>query len=209
MKIAVLIPARGGSKRIPHKNIKLLGGKPLVVWSIETALAIPLPCYVSTDSRVIAEIAEKAGARVIHRPAELATDTATDWDVIRHALGQVEAELVVYLRPTTPMREPHVVLKAIQFMQLNQDVSLLRSVQEMDESPFKCVIDRDGVKSFYSHWVDKPNHLCPRGLHPNGLVDICRGEWSYKKPYWYETEPVIELDTPEQWEFAEWKIRQR
>lgn len=205
-KAIALIPARGGSKRIPVKNIKLLGSKPLVCWSIETALALKLPCYVSTDSRVIADISRQVGAQVIHRPPELATDTATDAMVIAHALGEVEADLVVYLRPTTPMRESQTVWDAIRFMQLNQDYSLLRSVQEMDESPFKCVIDRDGVKTFYSHWVDKPNHLCPRGLHPNGYVDICRGEWSYRQAYWYETERVIELDTIEQWEYAEWKI---
>ena len=206
-KIAVLIPARGGSKRIPHKNIKLLGGKPLVVWSIETALALKLPCYVSTDSQEIADISRQAGAQVIERPAELASDNAMDYQVINHFLGQVDADLVVYLRPTTPMRDSQVVWNAIRFMQLNQDVSLLRSVQEMDESPFKCVIEREpGVKTFYDHWVDKPNHLCPRGLHPNGYVDICRGEWSYRHPYWYETDRVIELDTMEQWEYMEFLI---
>ena len=206
MRVIALIPARGGSKRIPGKNIKALGGKSLVVWSIETALALELPCYVSTDSRVIADISRQAGAQVIHRPPELATDEAGDAGVIRHALGEVEADLVVYLRPTTPMREPQVVMNAIWWMKNKPEFSLLRSVHEMDESPFKCVVDRNGVKTFYNHWVDKPNHLCPRGLHPNGYVDICRGEWSYRNPYWYETDRVIELDTIEQWEYAEFLI---
>jgi CMP-N-acetylneuraminic acid synthetase len=208
-QIAVLIPARSGSKRIPNKNIKLLGGKPLVVWSIETALALKLPCYVSTDSQVIAGISRDNGAQVIHRPSELASDTATDWYVIKHAYSELDADLLVYLRPTTPMRDPQVVWNAVRFMQLNHNYSLLRSVQEMDESPYKCVIDRDGVKSFYILWVDKPNHLCPRGLHPNGYVDICRGEWSYREPYWYETELVVELDTKNQWNYAEYLINNR
>ncbi len=205
-RVIALIPARGGSKRIPGKNIKSLGGKPLVCWSIETALALKLPCYVSTDSRVIAEISQKAGAQVIQRPAELATDTATDAGVIIHANSTLNADLLVYLRPTTPFREIQVVKNAIWWMQNKPEFSMLRSVHEMDESPYKCVIERDGVKSFYSDWVDKPNHLCPRGLHPNGYVDICRREWSYKNPYWYETDPVVELDTRGQWEYAEFLI---
>ena len=208
MKIIALIPARSGSKRIPNKNIKLLGGKPLVVWSIETALALKLPCYVSTDSQEIADISRQAGAEIINRPKELATDTATDWDVIRHAIGEAKTDLVVYLRPTTPLRESQVVWNAVRFMQLNPGYSLLRSVHEMDESPYKCVIDRDGVKSFYIRWVDKPNHLCPRGLHPNGYVDLCWGEWSYDNPYWYETDRVVELDNERQWRIAEFELRE-
>jgi N-acylneuraminate cytidylyltransferase len=242
MKVIALIPARSGSKRIPGKNIKLLGGKPLVVWSIECALALKLPCYVSTDSRVIADISRNNGAQVIQRPSELASDTATDAEVIKHAYSELDADLLVYLRPTTPMRDPQVVLNAIRFMQLNPGYTSLRSVEEMPESAFKCFSRRkngllDPLPVRIARWAlrtfrildyiplvkkhleelltkhfdvtDWPNQKLPKTYHPNGYVDILRGvEWGLLK-YGYETEPVTELDTPEQWSYAEWKISQR
>jgi CMP-N,N'-diacetyllegionaminic acid synthase len=95
MKILVLIPARGGSKRLPGKNIRLLGDRPLIVWTIDLAKNIPKICdiLVSTDDIAIAEVASKAGALVPWlRPAELATDTATSVDVCLHALDWYEKE---------------------------------------------------------------------------------------------------------------------
>jgi CMP-N-acetylneuraminic acid synthetase len=89
MRILVLIPARGGSKRLPGKNIKLLGGKPLINWSIESILGISAVCdiLVSTDDSEIAEIARQAGASVPWlRPANLSTDTASTVDVALHTL---------------------------------------------------------------------------------------------------------------------------
>ena len=86
--IVGLIPARGGSKGVPGKNIKMIYGKPLIVWSIERALESKLldKVVVSTDSHEIAKIARDAGAEVLMRPAELATDTASTLDVMIHAL---------------------------------------------------------------------------------------------------------------------------
>lgn len=204
-EIIALIPARSGSKRIPDKNIKLLGGKPLMAWSIETAKRLGLETWVTTDSEQYADIANEYGAFVMMRPPDLATDEANDLQVIEHALSVVHADMVVYLRPTTPFRESQVVWNAIRFMLLNQQYTLLRSVHEMSESLVKCVIELDGKLRYFKRWVDKPNGQCPKSFHPNGYVDICRGGWYYKNVYWYETQPIDELDTPEQWEDLEWR----
>ncbi len=102
-----LIPARGGSKGVPGKNIKEIFGKPLIVWSIERALESKLldKVVVSTDSETIASVAKAAGAEVLMRPAELATDTASTQDVMVHALENYPADILVLLQPTSPYRE--------------------------------------------------------------------------------------------------------
>lgn len=101
-----LIPARGGSKGVPDKNIKLICGKPLIVWTIEVALQAKQldKIVVSTDSIKIAQIAETAGAEVLMRPAELATDMASTQEVMVHALQQYPADIIVLLQPTSPYR---------------------------------------------------------------------------------------------------------
>ena len=214
MKIIALIPARAGSKRVPFKNIKEFGGKPLILWSIKTAQVLKLPCYVSTESRVIGDISRQAGATVIHRPSELASDTATDLDVINHALSSVFCDLLVYLRPTTPLRDARRVWAAIKIMG-HYDYTSLRSVEEMPESAFKCFGMKDDFLRPLTKGIDvtdRPNQALPRTFHPNGVCDIVRREivergalWGERR-YGFITEPVIELDTPEQWEYGEYLI---
>lgn len=133
MKILVLIPARGGSKRLPGKNIRLLGGKPLIVWSIDVARGIPEICdiLVTTDDPAIAAICSKAGAYVPWlRPAELATDTASSVDVTLHALDWYEAEKgvvdgVLLLQPTSPFRTKETVRKGIELFGKNGQQAVL------------------------------------------------------------------------------------
>ena len=121
MKILALIPARGGSKRLPRKNIRTLGGKPLVVWSIDVAKDIPEICdiLVSTDDPAIAAVCTDAGALVPWlRPAELATDTASSANVALHALNWYETangavDGLLLLQPTSPFRSKGTLLKGI------------------------------------------------------------------------------------------------
>lgn len=122
MRILALIPARGGSKRLPGKNIRILGGKPLIVWTIDVAKDIPEICdiLVSTDDPAIAEVCKEAGAYVPWlRPAGLATDTASSVDVALHALDWYEAEKgtvdgLLLLQPTSPFRTKESVQKGIE-----------------------------------------------------------------------------------------------
>ena len=114
-----LIPARGGSKGVPGKNIKMIYGKPLIVWSIERALESKLleRVVVSTDSKEIAEISRMAGAEILMRPAELATDTASTLDVMIHALKYCPADTLVLLQPTSPCRESGLIDECIEDFQ--------------------------------------------------------------------------------------------
>jgi CMP-N-acetylneuraminic acid synthetase len=101
-----LIPARGGSKGIINKNIKMIAGKPLVAWTIEAALKSTKlnKIIVSTDSAEIADISSKWGAEVLMRPDYLATDGADTLDVMIHALKQIQADTLALLQPTSPIR---------------------------------------------------------------------------------------------------------
>ena len=116
MKLA-LIPARGGSKGIPRKNIRMIGGKPLIAWTIEAALSSKLidRCVVSTEDTEIAEVAKQFGAEVLDRPIELATDVASTDDVMQHALEAFpETSIVVLLQCTSPIRDHDLIDRAIQ-----------------------------------------------------------------------------------------------
>lgn len=106
-----LIPARGGSKGVPNKNIKTIFGKPLILWTIERAKESKRLDHivVSTDSEKIAAIAREAGAEVLIRPEKLATDTASTQDVMVHALQFYPADTVVLLQPTSPYRSKGLI----------------------------------------------------------------------------------------------------
>lgn len=122
MRILALILARGGSKRLPEKNIRVLGGKPLIVWSIDVVNDISDICdiLVSTDDPAIASVCRETGALVPWlRPAELATDTANSVDAALHALDWYEAEIglvdgLLLLQPTSPFRTKETMRKGIE-----------------------------------------------------------------------------------------------
>jgi CMP-N-acetylneuraminic acid synthetase len=121
MNVLGLIPARGGSKAIPHKNIVPLGGKPLIAWTVEAAKAASGldRVVVSTDDETIAVAARAAGAETpFLRPAELAGDDAGALPVIRHAIETLEAggwkaDIVIYLQPTSPFRGAAAIDRAV------------------------------------------------------------------------------------------------
>jgi N-acylneuraminate cytidylyltransferase len=111
VKFLGVIPARGGSKGIPHKNIKMIAGKPLIAWTIEAAKNSKLLDHfiVSTEDNEIAEISRKFGAEVIDRPRKLATDKAATLSVLQYVLSKIDAEAVVLLQPTSPVRNEGLI----------------------------------------------------------------------------------------------------
>ena len=117
-KIIALIPARGGSKGIPKKNIKKFMGSPLIVHTINYALSYHKinDVYVSTDNLEISEISKNAGAKIIDRPNNISTDTATTESAIEHALSQIniKPDIIVLLQPTSPLRPEGSLKKGIQ-----------------------------------------------------------------------------------------------
>ncbi len=114
MKTLCIIPARGGSKGIPHKNLRVVAGRPLIAWSVDVACEAQLleRVVVSTDDAEIARVARDSGAEIVDRPAELAGDTASSESALIHALDVLQEQegyvpdLVVFLQPTSPYRLP-------------------------------------------------------------------------------------------------------
>jgi CMP-N,N'-diacetyllegionaminic acid synthase len=146
MHIVALIPARGGSKGIPRKNLAPLGGKPLLQWAIDAARAAETVArvVVSTDDEEIAAAA--AGAEVLRRPAGLAADDVPMLDVIRHALEHVEpCDVLVLLQPTSPLRRPGQVDQAVRLL-LESGADTVVSVVEVPHryEPSSLMELRDG-----------------------------------------------------------------
>lgn len=150
MKTLYLIPARGGSKGIPHKNIKLLNGKPLIYYSIEIArqLASDEDICVSTDDNEIKSVAENYGLKVpFLRPDYLASDTATTSDVIVHALDYyaqkgINYDIVVLLQPTSPLRSVQNVKDCL--LLYTSDLDMVTTVKESSVSAVLCKENSDG-----------------------------------------------------------------
>ena len=144
-KILALIPARGGSKGLPRKNILPICGKPLIAWSVDKGLKSKHvdTVLVTTDSQEIAEIAKAAGAHVpFLRPAELATDKSSTYEAIRHALTFLQEkecktfDYVVLLEPTSPLREDDDIDRMLEQLVGNAaDFDSIISVGEVDEHP--------------------------------------------------------------------------
>jgi CMP-N,N'-diacetyllegionaminic acid synthase len=188
-EVLALIPARGGSKSVPRKNLLSVAGKPLIAYSIGHALACAsvTRTIVSTDDVEIAEVAEQFGAEVpFMRPAEFATDFATDLDVFRHALqwlGEEQGyvpELIVHLRPTGPVRDVALIERAIGLMLKHPEADALRAVGLAEQTPYKMWRIED---SFLRPLIELPAfreaHSMPRQKLPaaywqNGYVDIVR-----------------------------------
>jgi len=132
-----IIPARGGSKRLPRKNILELNGKPLIAWSIEAGLKSKYvdKVVVSSDDKEILEYSQYYGADTIKRPDNLASDTSTSFDAIKHTIDNVDKyDYVVLLQPTSPLRTAEQIDDAIELLEKKKADAVV-SVCEMDHSP--------------------------------------------------------------------------
>jgi CMP-N,N'-diacetyllegionaminic acid synthase len=176
--ILVIIPARGGSKGIPGKNIKEFAGKPLIVHSIEASLNCPLVTrtVVSTDDDKIAEIAKAHGAQVIKRPSELAADTSLVIDAMRYTVRKVEEEgedvdIVILLEPTSPLRRIEDIEKCIQVL-LEDKADSAATFTNSDVSPNRLWRVTDDVVEPYIEgavpWL--PRQKQPRAFELTGQI---------------------------------------
>ena len=184
-KIAALIPARGGSKGVPRKNIKLLKGHPLIAYSIAAAKMCPAidGVVVSTDDAEIASVAQMYGAEVLMRPEEFAQDNSTDWQVINHYFNNHDTDAVAYLRPTTPLRNPDLLTEGVKFYYENEgEMSGMRSMHELPESPYKVfkINDEGYCEGFFDEYkgikdyTNLPRQNFPKAYQPNGYLDIAK-----------------------------------
>lgn len=231
--VLALIPARGGSKSVPRKNIIPLHGKPMIAWAIEHALASRhiSRTIVTTDDAEIAAIAAAYGAEVpFLRPAELATDLSPDVDFYRHALEWLRAneqyvpDMVVSLRPTPPSRRTATIDKAIEMFAAHSEADSLRSVHLAAESPFKMwVIGADGLMvpvapiSGMREPYNQPRQTLPLVYWQDGYIDITRPRVVLEKnsttgdtilPFMID-EPAVDIDYPEAIAAAESQLRAR
>ncbi len=146
MRFLGIIPARGGSKRLPGKNIKPLGGIPLIAWTIRTAResGICVDLIVSTDDAEIAAVSQHYGAAVPSlRPAFLATDTASSMDVVLHVLNEYEEDHgdvngVVLLQPTSPFRTASTIRQGAELFEKHKGVRSVVSLSPVESHPAWC-----------------------------------------------------------------------
>jgi CMP-N,N'-diacetyllegionaminic acid synthase len=224
-----LIPARGGSKGFPKKSIAPLGGFPLIAYSIAAAkLSKKIErVIVSTDDEEMAEIARKFGAETpFMRPKELAQDNSSDIEFVEHALfwllkneGAVP-EYLVHLRPTTPLRKPEDIDRAIELLKAHHEATSLRSGHEIRESPYKLF----GIEDCYftglfpqdsrpEYW-NLPRQAFPPVYQPDGYVDILRTDFVQKthtmhgdKILAFVSPNTGEIDKQEDFAFAEYTLK--
>ena len=187
--IVALVPARSGSKSIKDKNIALLNGHPLIGYSIVVAKKSKFinEVYVTTDSEKYSAISLSYGAHVpFLRPSDISKDLSTDNEFFTHFIewckktrGRVP-DLIVHLRPSTPLRNFHLVDDAINNLISHPEASSLRSCQNTQLTPYKMFYNDSGyMKPFmidnnYSESYNQPRQKFPETYLPNGYVDIIR-----------------------------------
>lgn len=197
LEVLALIPARGGSKSMPRKNLRKIAGKPMVVHSIEHALEAGLVSRVilTTDDEEIAQIGREAGAEVpFLRPVRYAQDRSTDYEFVRHALEWLrdnegyEVEMVVQLRPTTPVRDVRLIDRAITLFAENSSADSLRAVVPAHFTPYKMweLVDDGYLKpliqlSGVSESYNQPRQLLPAAYQQDGFLDIVRPQTIFEQ----------------------------
>ncbi len=186
--ILVVVPARGGSKGIKLKNIYPLSGKPLIAYTGEVVQQLDYVdrAVVSTDHKEIARVAQECGLDVpFYRPESLSGDRISDWDVLNHALREMEKQdnrqydIVIALQPTSPMRKPEHVPQAVTTL-LEGDYDAVWTVSETDSKghPLKQLIVKEGLLDYYDPAGAKiiaRQQLTPV-YHRNGVAYVIRRE---------------------------------
>ena len=192
-KIVAIIPARGGSKGIPRKNIRLLAGKPLIAYSIEAALKSKYidRVVVSTEDDEITEISIRYGAEVITRPYELARDDSSRMDVVFHVLDNLKqknynSDIVVLLQPTSPLRRAEDADNAIKLF-LNSDCESIVSVCEMENPPYWSFVIAEGFLKplFDKKYLKMRRQDLAKVYLPNGAIFLSRVQTLYKYKEFY------------------------
>lgn len=176
-QILAIIPARGGSRGIPRKNIRLLNGKPLIAYTIESALNSELidRVIVSTEDKEIVQISEKSGAEVIKRPEELAGDDTSTEDVLKHVVVQFEKDekytpdIIVLLQCTSPLRERNDIDNAIKKM-IDSGADSLLSV--CDDKSFFWKLKNDLSVPINYNYNKRPKRQETQQFRENGSIYV-------------------------------------
>lgn len=227
-RVTALIPARGGSKRLPRKNVKSLCDKPLIAWSIETAKTSKYidRVIVSTDDDEIKQVSEQYGAEVpFLRPEHLSNDHASTFDVIQHSIRFVrldqENELIVLLQPTSPLRLVSEVDAALEFF-LTKNAKGVVSISETEHSPmWSNTLPENGCMSDFirPEVQGKRSQDLPKFFRLNGSIYIYetlslleQGKIFFNESvYGFETssETSVDIDTALDFKIAEGILRDK
>lgn len=230
-EVLAIIPARGGSKGIPRKNIKVFAGHPLIAYSIQAGLQARgvSRVIVSTDDEEIAAVARAYGAETpFLRPAELAEDRTLDLPVFEHALDWLaehegyRPEALVQLRPTSPVRPPDLVDQAVETLLAHPEADSVRGVVPAGQNPHKMwridpetgrmrnLLDVPGVAEPYN----APRQALPPVYWQTGHIDVVRaatvrgGSMSGEVilPVMVDPAYTVDIDTPKDWARSEWLV---
>ncbi|MFH1523824.1 MAG: acylneuraminate cytidylyltransferase family protein [Chloroflexota bacterium] len=230
-EVIAIIPARGGSKGIPRKNVRSFAGYPLIAFSIAAAQQTGkvTRVIVSTDDEEITAVARSYGAETpFMRPAELAADKTMDLPVFQHAVKWLaenedyHPELVLHLHPTSPVRSHDCLDQAIQLMLDHPEADCIRSVVEPVQSPYKMwrVDEKTGqmIPLLASPGIPEPYNT-PRQLLPStylqtGHINVIRPEvilggsmtGQVILPTFIDSHYEVDLDTLADWEHGEWVV---
>lgn len=221
MNLLVIIPARGGSKGIPGKNIKPLNGKPLIYYTIDAARCITDDNHicVSTDDDHIIETVESYGLKVpFKRPEYLATDTASTYDVLLHALNFYEEkgelfDAVILLQATSPFRNGEHIKEALTLY--TKDIDMVVSVKETDSNPYYLCFEEDGngmlqISKGDGHYTRRQD--CPPVYEYNGAIYIINpvslklkplNKFSKRRKYVMDRRYSLDIDNMIDWKLAE------
>lgn len=228
-EVLAIIPARGGSKSIPKKNIKLLHGIPLIAYSIAAGLRAKLVdrVIVSTDDAEIAQIARDWGAETpFTRPTEISQDSTPDLPVFEHALKwlseheKYNPDIVVHLRPTSPIRPHGLVDDSIEILLKNPEADCVRGVVTAGQNPYKMwrLTDRGSMEPLIkvegiSEAYNAPRQTLPPVYWQTGHIDTIRAATILKKgsmsgekiyPIIIDSRFTVDIDTESDWLQAEW-----
>jgi N-acylneuraminate cytidylyltransferase len=217
MKNIAIIPARGGSKRIPEKNIQLFGGVPLLVHSIQYALAnneIIDAVYISTDDAEIKKIALANGAKVIDRPAAISGDLEPTVSALKHVLHSIEADVenVVLLQPTNPLRPQNLLKEAFEMYQ-KENCDSLFTVTRNHHKLGKIIENK--FQPFNYSIGQRSQDLEPL-FFENGLLYIAKASLILddiiisESAFPFEVNHIfanVDIDTKEDMEYAEYLLR--
>lgn len=223
-----VVPARSGSKSVKNKNIQTLGGKPVIAHSIEMSEKCDLinKTIFTSDSDIYIEIAKEHGYIIpVKRPSILASDTATDLDYLLHLVYKLELDIddiLVLLRPTTPMRDLKTLRAGIiHFKNKTAKFHSMRSVHKLNEPPEKMYKKDDTITNMIVPYMrklshenaNKPKEFFNTCLCPNGYIDIIPVKTliTYKTTYGenvmsYVTEKVTEIDSQDDFDYLEYRM---
>jgi CMP-N-acetylneuraminic acid synthetase len=233
-EVLAIIPARGGSKGIPRKNIRTFAGHPLIAFSIAAGIQSKevTRVLVTTDDEEIAEIAcHYGGETPFLRPAELAGDRTLDLPVFQHVLNWLaenehyQPDAVVHLRPTTPIRPPDLVDQAVRQLVTHPEADSVRGITPAHQTPFKMWLMDDEASPIHPLMTvpgieepyNAPRQILPRvyahtglidAIYPNTILKLNSMSGKIILPVLFDQVYSIDLDTPDDWRDAEQHVMQ-